>query len=327
MKLTFGFPEKPVSCVLTIGAFDGLHRGHKKIMEKVKALSLKHRIPSVAITFHPHPRRVLTPDNAPLLLTALCEKTFFLSECGIDRLVVLPFTNEFSRTPAEIFVRDMLLRSFQPGDIVIGYDFSFGKDRQGSRETIQKYAALQKNTCALYVLPPVKHKSEIISSTRIRRLLEEGHVETAGKCLGHPYFLFGEVIRGRQRGKTLGFPTANLRLARDKLLPKNGVYVVRARVLPLSFKKLETLKGKHHALNLKAGKKTFVGVANLGTRPTFSENTRTLEVHLFHTKKNLYGKMLHVEFLKFLRPEKKFRHAGALIEQIKKDVARANAFF
>lgn len=326
MILQFGFPEKPASCVLSLGAFDGLHRGHKKIIEKVQALAVKHGIPSAAITFHPHPRRVLTPGNAPLLLTALCEKMFFLSECGMDMLVVLPFTKKFSKTPAETFVKNVLFRNFHPADIVIGYDFSFGKDRHGSRETIQKYAKLELPSCRLFVVPPVKHKNEIISSTRIRQLLEKGSVSEAARCLGHPYFVFGEVVQGRQRGKALGFPTANLRLAKDKLLPGNGVYAVRVRELPASFKGLETLKGKHHVLNLKVMKTPASGVANLGTRPTFSEKTRTLEVHLLNFKKNLYGKMLLVEFVRYLRREKKFNSIPALKNQIQKDIARTKAF-
>lgn len=323
MNIYFKLPENTTPCVLTLGAFDGLHRGHKKILEKVKGLSQKHKLPSVAVTFHPHPRRVLQPDNAPGLLTVLSEKIDFLSTCGIDTLVVLPFTKSFSKTPAEVFLKDMLFRSFLPREIVIGYDFSFGKDREGSLNTIRKYAHSAGKEYNVHVMPPVKTGKEIISSTRIRRLMEHGKITDASRCLGHPYFLFGKVVEGEKRGKTLGFPTANLRFSDEKQLPSNGVYAVRAQLLTENLKLLKPVPARNFRFQHQHTGKIFAGVANLGIRPTFHHHTKTFEVHLLDMRKNLYGKMLRVEFIKFLREEKKFKSVDALITQIQKDIQKA----
>lgn len=328
MKIYFNFPEKPIPCVLTIGAFDGLHKGHKKILQKVKTLSQKHKLPSVAITFHPHPRQVLNPGNAPRLLTVLSEKIYFLSQCGIDIMVVLPFTKAFSKTTAETFIKDMLLQSFQPREFIIGYDFSFGKDRHGSLTTIKKFSRFREKGYHVHVIPPVKLKNEIISSTRIRRLIESSGVTDAARCLGHPYFLFGKVIEGEKRGKTLGFPTANLRFSDEKLLPRNGVYSVRVKVLPDSFKNLHPSPDKIKLFyNSQHRAAAFDGVANLGIRPTFKERMRTFEVHLLDIRKNLYGKMLCVEFIQYLRPEKMFKNAEELKNQIQKDIRHTRNIF
>lgn len=310
-------------CVLTMGAYDGLHRGHKKILQKVKLLSKAHRLPSVAITFHPHPRQILQTENAPKLLTVLSEKIYFLSQCGMDILVVLPFTKAFSKTPADVFLNDMLLRSFRPKDIVIGYDFSFGKDREGTQNTIKKFSHAAGKGYNVHVIPPLKTKDEIISSTRIRRLVEHSKISDAAHCLGHPYFLFGEVVKGEQRGKTLGFPTANLRFSDEKQLPGNGVYAVRVTEIPGNLKTFSPAPSLplqvHHASPARA----LTGVANLGVRPTFHRHTRTFEVHILGVRKNLYGKMLRIEFIKFLRHEKKFNHVDGLKKQILKDIQKA----
>ncbi len=322
MKIYFNFPEKPVPCVLTIGAFDGLHKGHKKILQKVKTLSQKHKLPSVAITFHPHPRQILNPGSAPRLLTVLSEKIYFLSQCGIDIMVVLPFTKVFSKTTAEIFIKDMLLRAFQPREFITGYDFSFGKDRHGSLATIKKFSRFHGKGYHVHVIPPFKLKNEIISSTRIRRLIESSNVTDAARCLGHPYFLFGKVIEGEKRGKTLGFPTANLRFSDEKLLPGNGVYSVRVKVLPDSFKNLHLSPDKIKLFHSQHNAPAFTGVANLGMRPTFKERMPTFEVHILDMRRNLYGKMLCVEFIQYLRPEKMFKNAEELKKQIQKDIQR-----
>lgn len=283
--------------VATIGTFDGVHIGHRVILNRIREAAREIGGESVLISFHPHPRLVLFPENNPLrLLQTLEEKIETLQKIGLDKLLLIPFTKEFSRTSSKAFIRDILVDTVKIEKIVIGYDHHFGKNRTGGIEELRKYAPLYGYS--VEEIPPQAIDDANVSSTKIRRALLEGDIDTANRYLGYAYPLSGEVIEGEKLGRQLGYPTANLRpLDPHKLIPADGVYFVRVV--------LDNFRG--------------FGMMSIGSKPTLGAHQRAYEVHIFDFDADIYGKIVKVAFLKWVRPQQKFESLEALIRAIDQD--------
>lgn len=284
--------------VVTIGAFDGVHIGHRKILSRLTELSKLVNGESVLITFWPHPRFVLKKDSEPIgLLNTLEEKIHLLDSYKIDHLLILNFNDELARLSAESFVKKILIEGIGTRFIVLGYDHRFGNNREGGID----YLNAHKETFGIECIeiPPQEIESLTISSTLIRAALKDGTIELANQNLGYAYLLRGFVIEGNKLGRTIGFPTANIFIEeQDKLIPKNGVYVVYAYIDGERYK----------------------GMLNIGVRPTVNnDKRRTIEVHIFDFEQDIYGKTLRIELIAHLREEVKFNGLDALIDQLKLD--------
>ncbi|GAB4374511.1 MAG: bifunctional riboflavin kinase/FAD synthetase [Salibacteraceae bacterium] len=289
-------PDGP-TCITT-GTFDGVHIGHRKIIDRLKATANERGLESVLITFDPHPRTVIFHDSPPVkLLSTLDEKLELLGQTGIDRVIVHPFTIEFSRTPALNYVRDMLVGKLRMEVMVVGYDHQFGKNREGSIEQLREFSTVYG--FEIVEIPPQEIDQVNVSSTKIRNALERGDVKTANRFLSYNYTVKTVVEKGEGRGKGLGFPTANLRpVHQHKLIPARGVYAVRV-----------------HLGNMKYG-----GMMNIGTNPTFaSTGSLKLEVHIFGFSGILYGQYLTVEFVDRIRDEQYFSSGEELAAQLYRD--------
>jgi len=296
--------EKPLkNPVLTIGNFDGVHRGHLALFEKVKERARAIGGHSAVMTFEPHPIRVMKPGNGPPLLTPTGQKLELIEKAGIDVLFCLPFTRKFASIPAENFVKDILVDMIGIKELVVGYDYAFGRNREGNIPLLRKMG--DKLGFLVHLVEPVHIDRTLVSSTSIRRLVQDGKMAEAGTLLGRDYQVEGTVVAGHRRGgKLLGFPTANLKL-QDELLPKRGVYAVTVVV-----------EGK-----------TYQGVTNVGYNPTFQGNALTVETHILDYSGDLLGKKVKVSFLCRLRGERPFGDIRELSEQIKKDIEEAKAVF
>jgi riboflavin kinase/FMN adenylyltransferase len=287
---------------LALGVFDGVHVGHRAVIEAARQQSEAHGGNCVVVTFDPHPIRVLAPERVPRqLLASLDHKARLLEKIHVDALLALPFTREFAQISATDFI-ESLVRHQHVATIAVGEDWRFGKGREGDVTFLRRIG--ERLGFQVIALPPVMHQGERISSTRIRQSIRDGAMTNAAEMLGRPYGIEGLVVKGQQLGRTLGFPTANIALGEEQL-PPDGVWAVRGH-------------GDGHA---------WQGVANLGNRPTVDGLTRVFEVHLFDHDSDLYGKMLEVEFVKHLRPEQRFPSLDALREQIAKDVTAAREVF
>lgn len=285
------------NAVVTSGTFDGVHLGHHKIISMLKETATKTSGESVVLTFWPHPRLIVSPNDQKIkLLSTLDEKIELLENLGIDHLVVLPFTREFSELSSEKYVEDILISGIGTQTLVIGYDHRFGKNREGGFDYLKNNADRFKIN--LVEIPRQEIESLTISSTKIREALSRGDILTANGLLGRPYSFEGLVKKGRQLGRTIGFPTANVHVAKKyKLIPSNGVYAVKVN-----------LRGQ-----------TFNGVMNIGERPTVDGKGITQEVHILDFDDDIYGETLRVEILDFIRPETKFSTVEKLVDQIKDD--------
>ena len=284
--------------VATIGTFDGLHIGHQKIikllMEKSKQLNLK----SVVITFYPHPRVVLGDRNDIKLLTPIEEKVKLFENFGIDFLLVVPFSKEFAKKTYQEFLNEIVIDKVKAKFLIIGYDHKFGKNREGDITKLKEY--LKEKDLDMMIVGPEKIEENAASSTKIREALKSNDLDYANKMLGHYYFIEGVVVEGAKRGRTIGYPTANLKPSENnKLVPPNGVYFVR----------------------IKYDQKQYFGVANIGLRPTFNNVKEPItEVYIFDFNKDIYGENICIEFIKKIRDEVKFNTIEELEIQIKKDV-------
>lgn len=285
--------QKPL--VLTLGMFDGVHLGHKKILERLREISLERGFESAIFTFSLHPRRSLDPDFKIELLTTLDEKLKLFSGNDIDRVFINDFTDEFRELSAEDFVKKILVDRLNTKHLIIGYDHAFGKNRQGDFEFL-KQMSLRYNFMVEQIQPR-EVDSTLISSTKIRKAISEGNVSLANKMLGYKYSFSGEVIRGKQLGRSIGFPTANIKVNSDKLLPKIGAYIVEVNV---------------------SGEKYF-GMLNIGKRPTINAEGVQVEVYILDFDQNIYGSEVEIKFLEFLREEEKFPNLEALKNQLQKD--------
>ncbi|MEL4456153.1 bifunctional riboflavin kinase/FAD synthetase [Lutimonas vermicola] len=290
------YDHKDQSSVLTIGTFDGVHIGHQKIIARLNEIKNKPSERSMILTFYPHPRRVLDQSNDIKMLTTMEEKTQLLEKFGLDDLIIEPFTKEFSRLSALDFVRNILVHKLHLTRLVIGYDHHFGKNREGNFEQLTEYGELYGFTVEKIPAQEIEHVS--VSSTKIRKALESGDIMTANKYLGYNYLLTGNIVKGQGIGRKINFPTVNLDIEEDfKLIPKRGVYVVRA-----------LFKDKH-----------VFGIMNIGFRPTVGGNGQTIEIHLLDFQGDLYGSKMQIEVLHRVRDEQKFETIEELALQISKD--------
>jgi riboflavin kinase/FMN adenylyltransferase len=292
--------ERPV---LTIGNFDGVHLGHRAILATVveRARSLKGE--AVLFTFEPHPRKIVHPDRSPNLLATLEQKMEFLEAAGIDVLIVEPFDLEFARTSAEVFVNEYIHRRIAPTEVYVGYDFHFGKDREGSMRLLAETGP--RLGFSVTIIPEITMEEKDVNSTRIRALLADGSVAEAGKLLGRPFSVRGSVVEGMKRGRSMGFPTANL-APDNETLPSPGVYVCAVHFLDEGDPEQGCV---------------MPAVTNLGYRPTFDDqHDLVAEAHLLDYSGDLYGRKIDLDFLALIRPEQKFASVDALKIQISRDV-------
>jgi len=290
--------------VVTVGTFDGVHRGHQAVLTEVMRRATAGRLTSVLVTFDPHPLAVVNPAAAPKLLTLPDEKQALVTAQGIDRFVLLPFTPALAQLDAAAFVRQ-LCDDYAMRELVMGYDHGFGRGRAGDVELVQRLA--REQDFAVTVMDAVRDNGQPISSTLIRTALAHGDLEAAARWLGRPYAIRGTVVRGAGRGRTIGVPTLNL-AAPDarKLLPPDGVYAVRV------------------TRGAGSGER-YGGMMNQGPRPTFGEQARTLEVHLFDFDGELYGEAVNVEWVRRLRAVQAFPSREALVAQLDRDRQAARA--
>jgi len=286
--------------IVTIGTFDGVHIGHQEIIKNLVETANKNQAESVILTFFPHPRMVLQKDSGIKLLNTIDEKIELLEKTGLKHLVIIPFTKEFSRLTALDFTRDILVSSLRTKKLVIGYDHHFGRNREGNFEQLQEYGKTYQFD--VEEIPAQDIKDITVSSTKIRKALEDGAIEKANAYLGYNYMLSGVVIKGKALGRQYKYPTVNIRIEEEyKLIPKSGVYVVETTF----------------------DNKPFFGIMNIGNRPTVDGKTTTIEVHLLDFDKNLYGEKIKIGVLKRIRDEQKFDTVALLFKQIKKDEAVA----
>ena len=288
--------DKSRAAVVTIGTFDGVHIGHRKILDRLIRQAEKKGLYSTVLTFFPHPRMVLQQDSGLKLLNTLEEKIAILEETGLDCLVIHPFTKEFSRLTAEEFVVDNLFHELNARKVIIGYDHRFGRNRTADIGDLREYG----NELGFEVeeIPAQEINEVSVSSTKIRRALEEGDIPTANRYLGYPYMLSGTITKGKGLGRTLNFPTANLKIPESyKLVPKNGAYVIKS-----------TVEGT-----------SLYGMMNIGVNPTVDGKSRSIEIHFFDYSEDLYGKLIRVEVLHRLRDEQKFDSLDALRQQLDRD--------
>lgn len=302
------YPEDPRppgwrSPVLALGNFDGLHRGHVKIIERIQRGAGERAGMSVVLTFDPHPPRIVRPDKAPPLLMTKAQKIEALGRAGVQGVAVVRFTREMSQWEPDVFVRRVLVEWLRVAEVWVGADFLFGRDRTGNFTVLRALGA--QYGFRVEKIDPIRYKDFVVSSTRIRRLLAEGRVDEAAALLGHHYAIEGTVVEGNKRGREIGFPTANL-ATDNELVPPNGVYATAI-----------TIDGQ-----------VLPSVTNIGQRPTFGDSlATTIEAHVMGQSMDLYGRKVRLAFVQRLRDERKFPDLEALQEQISADVRRATRLF
>ncbi len=292
------YTEQLPGPVLTLGNFDGVHLGHQAIFKKVIQRAREIGGTSIAFTFEPHPLKVLAPERSPRLLNTFHGKMKLFEAMGLEVVICANFTRAFADQNPEDFAREVLHKLIGVKEVYVGYDYAFGKGREGSIESLKRMG--ETYGFGVGIVEPVRVDEVVVSSSVVRDLLSSGRVEEAARLLGRYYTIEGEVVHGSHRGQTLGFPTANLKTA-NELVPAFGVYAVLARVDGRALK----------------------GVASIGIRPTFDGGPVSVEVFLFELHEDLYGRGMEVDFIKRLRGEEKFPDAKALISQIQKDVRDA----
>lgn len=289
--------------IITIGTFDGVHIGHQKIIEKLIYNAKTSDCESLILTFFPHPRMVLQDQSEIRLLNTIEERTDLLGKTLIDNLIIHPFNKEFSRLTAEEFVKTILVDQLNIQKIVIGYDHRFGRNRTADINDLIEFG--EKYDFEVEQISAQEIQEVSVSSTKIRVALEEGNIRLANPFLGYPYFLTGTIQKGKQLGRTIGFPTANLKIEETyKLIPKKGVYIVQS------------------ILN----KKTVFGIMNIGINPTVGGESISIEVYFLDFEADLYGQKIQVALLDYIRPEQKFDSVDLLKEQLEKDKSTAIAY-
>ena len=300
------------NAVVTIGTFDGVHVGHQKIINRLLEITRQTGGESVILSFFPHPRMILHPEDANLkLISTMSEKANLLEEAGVDHLIITPFTRDFSNLSPQEYIKGFLVDRIGTSRIVIGYDHRFGKDRSGGLEHLQQYSA--DYGYQVEEIPEQDIHDVAVSSTKIRLALLNGDIETANDFLGHEFMVTGKVIKGDQIGRQIGFPTANLFVEEIyKLIPSDGIYAVKVEVLDGSGTSL-----KSSLLN---------GMAYIGHRPTINGMTRNIEVNIFDFDQDIYGQTVRLHFLDFIRADQKFASLEELTEQLKKDEKAVRLF-
>ncbi len=293
-----------VKTVLTLGTFDGVHKGHRAILEKLAGAGKTHGCETVVLTFFPHPRMVLQQSNDIRLLNTMQEKAMLLEGFGIDNLIIHPFDHTFSRLTAEEFVKDILVERLNIAEIIIGYDHRFGRNRTATIDDLIIFG--ERYGFGVTQISATEINEVSVSSTKIRNALAEGNVAVANNFLGYPYFLTGTVVQGRQLGRTIGFPTANIGIKEEyKLIPAIGVYVASA-----------TINGRE-----------VPGMMNIGHNPTVGGEALSVEMHLFDFDEDIYGASIKVSLHERLRNEIKFESLDALKKQLAEDKRQAIAYF
>jgi len=302
------FPDDPRPSrwsqpVLALGNFDGVHRGHRKILERVRRVADERGATSVVMTFDPHPPRVVRPDKAPPLLMTKSQKLEAIEQAGVHGAAIVRFTPEMSRWEPEMFVRTVLVDWLRVAEVWVGANFLFGHDRTGNFTLLRMLGS--RYGFRAEKIDPVRYKEFVVSSTRVRRLVSEGRVDEAGALLGHAYSLDGTVVRGDQRGRTIGFPTANV-CTENELLPPHGVYATTIRIRDI----------------------VHASVTNIGVRPTVDHSGRTtIETHIFKFDRDVYGAPVRLGFVQRIRDERAFETLEQLQAQIAADCSRARVLF
>lgn len=289
--------------VVTIGTFDGVHLGHKKILDKLTSEAKNRNEESVVITFYPHPRFILNEHTNLKLLNTIEEKKALLNSTGLDALLIHPFDQEFANLSPEQFVKKILVDQLKISKIIIGYDHRFGKNRAADINDLIQFGT--KYNFEVEQISAQELNEIAISSTKIRTALSNGDISLANSYLGYPYSFSGKVIKGKQIGRTIGFPTANIEIQEPlKLLPKNGVYIVKCLI-------------NNQEVN---------GIMNIGNRPTLNGTSQSIEVHLLNFDEDIYGLEITVKMIDFIRNEQKFENLDQLKSQIQKDKIQAVNF-
>jgi riboflavin kinase/FMN adenylyltransferase len=289
--------------ILTLGTFDGVHFGHKKILERVLQNTEIDKYESLVLTFFPHPRMVLEEKSNIKLLNTISEKIDLLDKIGLQNLIIHPFDESFSRLSAEEFVSSVLVNQFHIHKIIIGHDHRFGRNRTANIDDLIRFGKQYGFEVEQISVQEINEIS--VSSTKIRKALSEGNMTLANKYLGYNYFLTGTVFKGQQLGRTIGFPTANLKIKEDyKLVPKNGVYIVKSTI----------------------NQETVYGIMNIGFNPTVAGENLSIEVHYFNFNSDLYNQEIAVTILQYIRPEQKFKSVDLLKVQLEKDKNFAIAY-
>jgi len=282
--------------ILTIGTFDGVHIGHNKILKRLIQDSKKNNLSSLVMTFFPHPRMILNKSHDIKMIDTIDEKINLLEKTGLDNLIIHPFDNNFSKIRAKEFVEEILVKKLKIKEIIIGYDHKFGKDREASVKDLKKFG--QDYIFNVKEIPAEEIDSIAISSTKIRDAILNGEIEKCNKFLGRNFILTGKVVYGEGLGKKIDFPTANIEIKETyKIIPKNGVYLVKTKI----------------------NSNTYFGMMNIGIRPTVGGRNKSLEIHFFNFKDNIYGKNVSIEIIKKIRDEEKFSSIDQLKIQLKKD--------
>jgi riboflavin kinase/FMN adenylyltransferase len=296
-------PARWIQPVLALGNFDGVHRGHRKILERLQRVAVERNATSVVMTFEPHPPRIVRPDKAPALLMTTKQKLDEIAAVGVQGTAIVRFTPELSRWDPETFVRVVLVDWLRVAEVWVGANFLFGHDRTGNFSLLRALGG--QYGFKAEKIDPIRYKEFVVSSTRIRRLISEGRVDEAGALLGHQYYIDGVVVAGDRRGRTIGFPTANV-CSENELLPPNGVYATTV-----------TIAGTVRP-----------SVTNVGVRPTVDDSGRTtVESHIFDFNRDLYGTAVRIGFVQRLRDERAFDSLDALKYQIASDCSRARVLF
>ncbi len=285
---------------ITVGTFDGVHIGHKKILNRVVSLAKKNKLTPTVLTLFPHPRMVLQKADDIKLLNTIQERIEILKNCGIEDVIVKEFNKDFANLSAEDYVKKVLVDELNTKQIVIGYDHHFGKNRSANIKDLKRFA--EKYDFKVEEISAQDIEDVTVSSTKIRNALNSGKVSIANSYLGYNYFINGEVVKGRGLGRTLDFPTANIQIKETyKLIPADGVYVVKS-----------TFESS-----------IIYGMMNIGTNPTVDGKKRSIEVNFFNFNKDIYGETLRIEFLKWIRSEQKFENLDALKSQLNSDMKTA----
>ncbi len=303
LKPHFGLPIGDAGAVITVGTFDGVHRGHQDVLTQLVRVANAHGRPSVVVTFEPHPLEIIRPEFAPPLLTLLDEKLEMFVQCGVNYVAVLPFTPTLAAYDADVFVDQILLERFRLRELLIGHDHGFGRDRLGDSDVLRRLGTVRGFNVT--VLEPVHGANGLaISSSAIRRALAGGALTEAMEGLGRWYSVSGKVVGGDQRGRLLGYPTLNVQPPDSrKLLPPDGVYAVR----------VQTPQG------------AFDGMVNLGPRPTFNDHNRRIEAHVFDATHDWYGAIVRIDFVSRLRDTQRFPEPDALRAQLDRDEHEARS--
>ncbi len=289
--------------IVSIGTFDGVHLGHQKIIKNLLGKAAERGLVPVVVTFFPHPTHILTPEKPLKMLNSIDERVELLKKQGVQKVVVETFTREFAGQSAWDFIQNRLLNDLQMQSLVVGYDHGFGKGKEADYPALKAYGAA--NAFEVFSVEALKKDGQIVSSTRIRNLLQEGNLSEANALLSYPYCLYGKVVKGNQLGRKIGFQTANIVLDYpNKMVPKRGVYIVKSTI----------------------DKTLYYGMMNIGFRPTVDGKKRTIEVHYFNMNRDLYDRRVKVKILKRIRDEMKFDSVEQLKMQLKKDKLQAVKF-